>query len=119
VSEGRHGVGLFVFCAICDSKIVSDAIKRLQVYLVKNNWRIPTNASCSDIPQMSLPRSRRDSVSSTYLSPACVQRLRTRTHTKPKKNLTNHGRHRRRPTGPSPGDAATILHPVRGRRPNS
>ena len=50
-----------VVCVLCDSKIVSDAIKRLQVYLVKNNWRIPTNASCSDIPQMSRPRSRGDS----------------------------------------------------------
>jgi len=38
-----------VVCVMCDSNILSDTNKRLPVYLVKNNWRIPTNASCSDM----------------------------------------------------------------------
>ena len=50
-----------VVCVMCDSNILSDTNKRLLVYLVKNNWRIPTNASCSDIPQMTRTRSRGDS----------------------------------------------------------
>jgi hypothetical protein len=50
-----------VVCVMCDSNILSDTNKRLPVYLVKNNWRIPTNASCSDIPQMTRTRSRGDS----------------------------------------------------------
>ena len=48
-------------CVMCDSNILSDTNKRLLVYIVKNNWRIPTNASCSDIPQMTRTRSRGDS----------------------------------------------------------
>ncbi len=60
--EGRHGINKCkVVCVMCDSNILSDTNKRLPVYLVKNNWRIPTNASCSDIPQMTRTRSRGDS----------------------------------------------------------
>lgn len=51
-----------VVCVMCDSNILSDTNKRLPVYLVKNNWRIPTNASCSDIRQMTRMWSLGDSV---------------------------------------------------------